>query len=65
MKRLDLFECARVDSKVSVEETIAILAKFKDEGMFDHVGMSECSAETLRRAHKVRMRFLWCACTWT
>jgi len=52
-KRLDLFECARLDSKVSVEETIATLAKLKDQGRFDYIGMSECSAETLRRGHKI------------
>ncbi|KAF8423718.1 NADP-dependent oxidoreductase domain-containing protein [Boletus edulis BED1] len=52
-KRLDLFQCARVDAKVSVEETIATLAKLKHEGKFDHIGMSECSAETLRRGNKI------------
>jgi len=52
-KRVDLFECARVDSKVSVEETIARLKKLKEQGKFDHIGISECSAETLRLAHKV------------
>ncbi|KAF8557518.1 Aldo/keto reductase [Imleria badia] len=52
-KRLDLFECARVDPKVSVEDTIATLVKLKDQGKFDHIGMSECSAKTLRRGHKV------------
>ncbi|KAF8442812.1 NADP-dependent oxidoreductase domain-containing protein [Boletus edulis BED1] len=38
-KRLDLFQCARVDPNLPVE--------------LDHIGMSECSAETLRRGHKV------------
>ncbi|KAF8558263.1 Aldo/keto reductase [Imleria badia] len=52
-KRLDLFECARVDPNVPVEESIAALAKLKSQGKLDHIGMSECSAETLRRAHKV------------
>lgn len=54
-KRLDLFECARIDAKVSVEDTISTLVKLKNEGKFDHIGMSECSAETLRRGHKVRL----------
>lgn len=53
-KRLDLFECARVDPNVPVEVSIAALAKLKSEGKLDHIGMSECSAETLRRGHKVR-----------
>ncbi|KAN0088007.1 NADP-dependent oxidoreductase domain containing protein [Tylopilus felleus] len=52
-KRLDLFECARVDPDVPVEVSIAALARLKSEGKLDHIGMSECSAETLRRGHKV------------
>ncbi|KAN0087654.1 NADP-dependent oxidoreductase domain containing protein [Tylopilus felleus] len=52
-KRLDLFQCARVDPNVPVEECIAILAELKSQGKLDHIGISECGAETLRRAHKV------------
>ncbi|KAF8552019.1 Aldo/keto reductase [Imleria badia] len=52
-KRLDLFQCARVDPNVPVEVTIGALAKLKSEGKLDHIGMSECSAETLRRGYKV------------
>jgi len=52
-KRMDLFECARVDPKIPIEEVITTLAKLVKEGKFDHIGMSECSAATLRRAHKV------------
>jgi len=52
-KHLDLFECARVDPKHPIEETIGNLAKLVKEGKFDHIGMSECSAATLRRAHAV------------
>ncbi|KAH7108523.1 aldo/keto reductase [Auriculariales sp. MPI-PUGE-AT-0066] len=52
-KHLDLFECARVDQGRPIEETIATLAKLVKEGKFDHIGLSECSVETLRRAHAV------------
>ncbi|KAF8123292.1 NADP-dependent oxidoreductase domain-containing protein [Boletus edulis] len=52
-KRLDLYQCARVDPNIPVEVSIAALAKLKSEGKLDHIGMSECSAETLRRGHKV------------
>ncbi|KDQ18023.1 hypothetical protein BOTBODRAFT_546723 [Botryobasidium botryosum FD-172 SS1] len=52
-KRMDLFECARVDPDIPIEETIAVLAQLIKEGKFDHIGLSECSAATLRRAHKV------------
>lgn len=52
-KRMDLFECARVDPNYSVEHTIGVLAGFVKEGLFDHIGMSECRAESLRRGHAV------------
>ena len=52
-KKLDLFECARVDPKYPIEETIKLLAEFVAEGKFDYIGMSECRAETLRRASSV------------
>ncbi len=52
-KRLDLFECARVDRNVSIEETIKTLAGFVKEGKFDYIGTSETSAATLKRANAV------------
>lgn len=52
-KKLDLFECARVDQKYPIEDTIKALAALVQEGKFSHIGMSECKAETLRRAHAV------------
>lgn len=52
-KRLDLFQSARVDPNVPVEVSIRALVNLKNEGKLDHIGMSECSAETLRKAHKV------------
>ena len=55
-KKLDLFECARVDHKVPIEEATKTLSGFIDEGKFDFIGMSECKAETLRRAHAVGFR---------
>lgn len=52
-KRLDLFECARVDHSYSIEHTISVLSELVKEGLVDHIGMSECSAETLRRGNAV------------
>jgi aryl-alcohol dehydrogenase-like predicted oxidoreductase len=52
-KRVDLYECARIDPKVSVEETIKTLVELVKENKFDHIGLSEVSAETLRRANAV------------
>ena len=50
---MDLFETARVARNVPLEDAMQTLVALKDEGKFDHIGMSECSAETLRRAHAV------------
>lgn len=50
-KRIDLFECARVDHNRPIEETIASLKGLVEKGLFDHIGLSEASAETLRRAN--------------
>ncbi|GJJ14540.1 hypothetical protein Clacol_008805 [Clathrus columnatus] len=52
-KRVDIFESARVDSSLSIEEAIKNFKVLIDEGKFDHIGLSECSAETLRRANAV------------
>jgi len=52
-KKLDLFECARVDRKVPVEEAIKTLSGLVAEGKFDYIGMSEVSAATLRKGHSV------------
>ncbi|KAI0673095.1 aldo/keto reductase [Trametes maxima] len=52
-KRLDLFESARVARNVPVEDAVKTLVQLKNEGKFDHIGLSECSAATLRRANAV------------
>lgn len=53
IKKMDLFECARVPENVSLEDLINTLSELKSERHFSHIGMSECSAATLRRAHAV------------
>jgi len=52
-KRIDLFECARVDPNYPVEDTMAVLKGFVKEGLFDHIGVSEVSSDTLRRAFSI------------
>ena len=52
-KKLDLFECARVDPKVPIEECTRTLQKLIEEGKFSYIGMSEPDSATLRRAHAV------------
>ncbi|KAH8829021.1 aldo/keto reductase [Flagelloscypha sp. PMI_526] len=52
-KTLDLFEPARLDGKNPVEDIAATLKTFVEQGKCSYVGLSECSAESLRRACKV------------
>ncbi|KAG8939269.1 hypothetical protein FRC04_006733 [Tulasnella sp. 424] len=52
-KRMDLFECARVDQKIPIEEVMETLKELVKEGKFDYIGVCEISAETLKRAAKV------------
>jgi len=52
-KKLDLFQCARVDRNVPVEEAMKTLKGLQEEGLFDHIGISECKADTLARAYSV------------
>lgn len=53
-KKIDLFQPARIDREVSVEDTMRTLVEMLHEGKFDHIGLSECRADTLRRGHAVR-----------
>ena len=52
-KFLDLFECARVDPKTPVEIGVRVMAEYIKEGKLGGISLSECSAETIRRAAKV------------
>ncbi|KAG8999879.1 hypothetical protein FRB90_011921, partial [Tulasnella sp. 427] len=52
-KRLDMFECARVDPKFPIEKIMENLKALQAEGKFDHIGISEVSAETLKKANAV------------
>lgn len=52
-KKLDLFETARIDHNHPVEETVKILSGFVSEGKFDFIGLSECHANTVKRASSI------------
>ena len=52
-KKLDLFECARVDPKTPIETTMAALAEYVKEGKLGGISLSEVKAETIRRAAKI------------
>ena len=50
---IDLFYLHRIDRAVPIEESVGALAQLVAAGKIRYVGLSECSAETLRRACKV------------
>ena len=50
---IDLYYAHRLDGKTPVEKTTEALAELKKEGKIKYLGLSECSADSLRRAHKV------------
>ncbi|OIJ87278.1 aldo/keto reductase [Streptomyces sp. MUSC 14] len=50
---IDLYYLARLDPAVPVEESVGALAELVAEGKVGHIGLSEVSAATLRRAHAV------------
>jgi len=50
---IDLYYQHRVDPKTPIEKTIEALVELKNEGKIKYIGLSEASAQTIRRAHKV------------
>lgn len=53
IETIDLYYLHRVDPKTPIEETVGAMAKLVREGKIRHIGLSEASAETLKRASKV------------
>lgn len=50
---VDLYQPARQDITIPVEEIMMELVKLKEEGLIKNIGLSEVDADTLRRAHKI------------
>jgi aryl-alcohol dehydrogenase-like predicted oxidoreductase len=50
---IDLYYQHRVDPATPIEETVGAMAKLVEEGKVRHLGLSEASAKTLRRASAV------------
>jgi aryl-alcohol dehydrogenase-like predicted oxidoreductase len=51
--RIDLYYQHRVDRTVPIEETVGAMAELVKAGKVAHLGLSEASASTIRRAHAV------------
>ncbi len=50
---VDLYQPARVDPAVPIEETVGAISEMVKAGYVRHIGLSEASSETIRRAHAV------------
>ncbi|GAA2775097.1 aldo/keto reductase [Saccharopolyspora taberi] len=50
---VDLYYLHRLDPATPIEETVGAMAELVREGKVGHLGLSEISARTLRRAHAV------------
>ena len=53
IETIDLYYQHRVDPDTPIEETVGAMAELIQEGKIRHIGLSEASAPTLRRANKV------------
>jgi len=50
---IDLYYQHRVDADTPIEETVGAMAELVTQGKVRHLGLSEASADTIRRAHAV------------
>jgi aryl-alcohol dehydrogenase-like predicted oxidoreductase len=53
VEHIDLYYQHRVDPGTPIEETVGAMAELVQEGKVRHLGLSEASAATIRRAHAV------------
>ncbi|MFF5185050.1 aldo/keto reductase [Streptomyces sp. NPDC000345] len=50
LDHIDVYRIARVDPDVPIEETVGAIAELVEKGYVRHIGLSEASAENIRRA---------------
>ena len=50
---VDLYQPARLDPRVPIEDTVGAIAEMVQAGYVRHIGLSEMGADTIRRAHAV------------
>lgn len=53
VEAIDLYYQHRVDPNTPIEETVGAMAELVAEGKIRHIGLSEASPETIRRASKI------------
>src|SRR3954449_7432829 len=55
VEHIDLYYQHRVDKTVEIEETVGAMKELVEAGKVRHLGLSEASSETIRRAHAVHV----------
>ncbi|KAK4244653.1 NADP-dependent oxidoreductase domain-containing protein [Corynascus novoguineensis] len=50
---IDLFYCHRISGKTPIEHIVETMKEFVESGQVRYLGLSECGADTLRRAARV------------
>lgn len=53
VETIDLYYQHRVDPQTPIEDTVGAMARLVEQGKVRHLGLSEASAQTVRRAHAV------------
>lgn len=53
LDHIDLYQPARMDTEIPVEEVVGAIAEQVQAGYVSHIGLSMVDADTLRRAHAV------------
>jgi pyridoxine 4-dehydrogenase len=53
VERIDLYQLHRADSRIPIEDTMAVLLRLRDEGKIRHVGLSAVGIDVIARARSV------------
>lgn len=53
LEHIDLYEPARMDTEISIEEVMGVMADLVKAGYISHVGLSHVTADELRRANAI------------
>lgn len=50
---IDLYYAHRIDQNTPIEETIEAMSQLVKEGKIKYLGLSECTADELKKAHAI------------
>jgi aryl-alcohol dehydrogenase-like predicted oxidoreductase len=52
-ERIELYYLHRVDPETPLEESVGLLAEYRDRGVLQHIGLSEVSVDQIERARRI------------